>query len=71
MPYSRQAMGRILAIGKHNYWVSLGHFAVNVSGVSPKCIDDYAVQERPNLTKLRIFATKHKVDTYCEEFFSL
>ena len=38
-------------------------------GVHPKCIDDYAVLERKNVTKLHIFAAKHKVNTYSEKLF--
>ena len=37
--------------------------------VNPKCIDDYAVLERKNLTKLYIFAANHKVNTYSEKLF--
>ena len=40
-------------------------------GVNPKCIDDYAVLEWKNLTKLHIFAAKHKVNTYSEKTISL
>ena len=36
-------------------------------GVNPKCIDDYAVLEGKDLTKLHIFAAKHKVNTYSEK----
>ena len=39
-------------------------------GVNPKCIDDYVVLEWKNLTKLHIFAAKHKVNTYSEKLFS-
>ena len=38
-------------------------------GVNPKRIDDYAVLEWKNLTKLHIFAVKHKVNTYSEKLF--
>ena len=37
--------------------------------VNPKCIDDYAVLEWKNLTKLHIFAAKRKVNTYREKLF--
>ena len=38
-------------------------------GVNPKRIDDYAVLGWKNLTKLHIFAAKHKVNTYSEKLF--
>ena len=38
-------------------------------GGNPKRIDDYAVLEGKNLTKLHIFAAKHKVNTYSEKLF--
>ena len=40
-------------------------------GVNPKCIDDCTALEQANLTKLHTFATKHKVKTYSESFFSV
>ena len=38
-------------------------------GINPKCIDNYAVLECKNLTKLHIFAAKHKVNTYSAKLF--
>ena len=49
--------------------VSLGYFAVNLSGGQPKIIDDYAVLEWKDLTKLHKFAAKHKVNTYSDKLF--
>jgi hypothetical protein len=49
-------------------WVSLRHFAVNLTGgVNLECIDAYAVLEWANDTKLHVFATKHKANTYSEQ----
>jgi hypothetical protein len=36
-------------------------------GVNLKCIDAYAVLEWANDTKLHVFATKHKANTYSKQ----
>jgi hypothetical protein len=36
-------------------------------GVNLECIDEYAVVESANDTKLHVFATKHKANTYSEQ----
>jgi hypothetical protein len=36
-------------------------------GVNLECIDAYAVLEWANDTKLHVFATKHKANTYSEQ----
>ena len=54
---------------RRNSWVSLEHFAVNLSGGQPKCIDYYAVLKWKNLTKLHMLAAKHKINTYNEKLF--
>ena len=38
-------------------------------GVNPKCIDDYAVPEWKNLTKLHVFAAKHEINVHSEKLF--
>jgi hypothetical protein len=40
-------------------------------GVNLKCIDAYAVLEWANDTKLHVFATKHKANTYSEQLIHL
>ena len=55
--------------GDENYpysWVSLRHFAVNLSGVNLNSIDVYAIMDRANDMKLHVFDTKHKANTYYE-----
>jgi hypothetical protein len=49
-----------------NSWVSLRHYAVNLTGGGGgnlKCIDAYAVLGGENDTKFHVFVTKHKANT--------
>ena len=55
---------RILIQVRYVHLIFLGFtrafFSKSEWGVNPKCIDDYTVLERTNLTKLHIFAAKQK-----------
>jgi hypothetical protein len=62
-PRASRSFPRIAGSG-NEIGILLWHFA---GGVNLKCIDAYAVLEWANDTKLHVFATKHKANTYSEQ----